>query len=1034
MSVHKELELEREICETLQAQGWVYSPTDAGYDRGLAVFPADVIGWLEDTQPDRLARVVKPGSPTKSTDERKLIERVVTELQRDLRAGGGVLGVLRGGFKMGASGTLDMMQSKPETTDNPTTQARYDANRLRVMRQVHYADDQRSIDLVFFINGIPVATAELKTENTQSVEIAKHQYRQDRLPKEKGREHRLLDYRSGALVHFAVSEDEVWMTTKLAGTATHFLPFNRGNEDDGAGNPANPDGWKTAYLWDRVLQRDAWIGILARFMFVDVKTRTDQVTGRQSKEATLIFPRFHQWEAVTEIEKAVTVDGAGEKYLVQHSAGSGKTNTIAWTAHRMARLQVDNRKAFDTVIVVTDRNVLDVQLQEAIRQLDKKDIVVTVDEKTTREAGKSKSGVLASALETGKLIVVVTIQTFPFVLNELSASSALRGRKFAVIADEAHSSQSGQVSTELRKVLSAQEIAEAEDGGGIDVEATLLAEMSARAAAENISFFAFTATPKAKTLELFGQVPAGGDKPEPFHLYSMKQAIEEGFIIDVLRGYRSYRMSFEIGAHDRRAAETEVEKTEASKRVMQWVKLNPKTIGDKAAIMVEHFNTQVKRLLEGTAKAMVVTDSRVAAIKYKRAMDEYIASRKLSLRTLVAFSGTVEDEDELGPGEFTEARLNPGAGDLRRAFMLDDNKVMIVANKFQTGFDQPLLCAMYVDKQLSGITAVQTLSRLNRTHRTRNGVVKDASMTHVVDFVNDPAEIQEAFQVYYRDAHVETRTDENLVHDVLATLDSAAIYTQDEVDTLVRVVMTEGTGDGSKVNSKIAAGLAPAKERFRRRLEEAELREDKIALDELSKFRKDVGSFTNLYDFMSQIFDYSDADIEKKARYLRLLAPHLREHRVREEIDLSGIELTRLQITDRGQTDISLADDRVALRGTTSVGSGTPKDPQHVALLEVIQFLNEHIGLAASASEGWVRSMTATAEGNEQLVAQARANSLTQFEDSPDLDELILDVASENQEAHSKVVDFLYSDDPSKRSFKRALVRLMWEELRDEAA
>ncbi|MGV9768304.1 type I restriction endonuclease subunit R [Microbacterium sp. NPDC003461] len=1033
MAQHNEIEYEREICEYLEANGWLYSRDDKGYDRTRALYPEDVFAWLKAANPDALARVIKLESKDVEKQKAQLLDRLAAELDKSMTAGGGTLNVLRNGFKFLNSGQLQVAQFKPETTLNAAALEKYEGMRLRVVRQVHYAPgDNRSIDLVFFVNGLPVATAELKTENTQSIENAKNQYKRDRLPKEKnGATHALLGFGTRALVHFAVSEDEVWMTTKLDGERTHFLPFNRGTEDGGAGNPLNPDGWKTWYLWERVFQKDALLAILGRFMYVKHESRIDPKTGKTTKTASLRFPRFHQWEAVEKLGSAVAEEGVGKRYLIQHSAGSGKTDSIAWTAHRMARLQVDNQKVFDSVIVVTDRTVLDAQLQDAVRQLDKQDIVVTVDEKTTRAAGTSKSGVLAQALATGKLVIVVTIQTFPFVLEEVRKNKGLKGKRFAVIADEAHSSQSGQVAAKLKAVLSADEAKELEDGGEIDIEAVLAAEMSERANSENISFFAFTATPKSKTLELFGRVPDGGDKPEPFHLYTMKQAIEEGFIIDVLRGYHSFKMIFELGEKAAGGRDHEVDQARAAKEIMQWVRVNPQTISQKAAVIVEHFSRNVAHLLEGEAKAMVVAPSRKAAVRYKLAIDEYIAKKGLGYKTLVAFSGSVVDE-ESGPDEFTEASMNPGAGDLREAFRDENCRVMIVANKFQTGFDQPLLCAMYVDKQLSGITAVQTLSRLNRTHVTRGGVVKDASMTQVVDFVNDPKEIQAAFEPYFVGAHVEETTDPNLVHDLLAKLDMAGIYTQDEVEQTVNVMLTEGVGAGSKVNSKLAAVLGPAKDRFRGRWQAAVDSDDKVERELLELFRKDVGSFIRLYDFMSQVFDYGDTDIAKKHIYLRLLAPHLRTEQLIPGIDFSDIELTKLQLRDEGKVDVSLTGGE-ALK-PVGVGGGEARDPKMVALAEVLQLLNERFGHPDAHNESWLQEVTQSLLDDKQLVTQARTNTPTQFADSPDFEDALTAAVTDTHESHAKLVDFFFSTDPATAQVKKALLRYFYEAARGEAA
>lgn len=1012
---HKEIAFEKEIAEHLAAHGWYYSPTDAGYDRQRALFPDDVLGWLADTQPDQLAKVVKAGGDT-AKQQAQLLDRIVKVLDTPMNNGGGTLNLLRKGFSH-LSAKFSMCEFRPESTLNAKRNADYAAVRLRVMRQVHFSTaDQRSVDLVFFVNGLPVATAELKTEFTQTVFDAITQYKTSRLPKDPATGMRQPLFVSGAraLVHFAVSDDEVWMTTQLAGQTTHFLPFNRGTEDGGAGNPLNPAGPRTAYLWERVLGRDAWLNILGRLMYIKHESRTDPISGKTTKSSSLRFPRFHQWEAVTELTAAVTAEGVGHRYLIQHSAGSGKTDSIAWTAHRMARLQVDNRKVFDSVIVVTDRNVLDAQLQDAIKQIDNDaGIVVAIDRAEAAKSGevKSKSGLLAKVLVEGKLIIVVTIQTFPFAMADIRNNKGLAGKKFAVIADEAHSSQSGEIAAKLKAVLTAEEIDEIGQGKEIDIEAVLAAEATERAASANISYFAFTATPKAKTLELFGREPAPGELPVPFHVYTMRQAIEEGYILDVLTGYHSFKLAFEVGRNA--GGEDEVDQAKATKEVMRWVKLNPQTIAQKAAIIVEHFRANVAHLLDGHAKAMVVTDSRKAAVRYKLAIDKYVGEMGYRYGTLVAFSGSVSDP-ESGPDDFTEANMNPGVHDLRTAFGGDEYKVMIVANKFQTGFDQPLLCAMYVDRILSGVTAVQTLSRLNRTYRTPSGTAKAAADTQVLDFVNEPEAIREAFEPYYTDAFLETATDPNLVHDLSAKLDTFGIYTQAEIDQCADAEVKR------LGHHALAAAIDPGRKRFAERYQAALIHNsgegDKAALAELDMFRKDVGSFVRLYDFMSQIIDYGDPGLEKKQIYLRNLDRVIQPDNYTAPIDLSDVVLKKVKQVDRGRVDIGLGV-RVGLSGLTAAGSGEKRDPKMVAFQQVLDRLNDLFGSEdftenqrASFLEALLRSLL----DDPALVQQAKVNSAKQFTESPDFDDAVTGAVADNQGAHQKMSDYFFTNAPGR--------------------
>jgi type I restriction enzyme R subunit len=1020
MADYNEIKFEQEIAEHLAAHGWLYSRTDEGYDRERALFPDDIFGWLEETQPAELAKVIKNSS---TTERSQVLDRLMKVLDTPLESGGGTLNVLRKGFSH-ISARFELAQFRPESTLNPATVERYQKMRLRVMRQVHYSTaTNHSLDLVLFVNGLPVATLELKTDFTQAITDAIAQYKKNRLIRDPttGKPQPLFGFGTRALVHFAVSNDEVWMTTKLAGDKTYFLPFNRGALDGGAGNPPASEGKSaTAYLWEDIFDRDNWLAILGRFLHLETKTSRDPISGEVQKATTLLFPRFHQWNAVSKLIQAVTTEGPGHRYLIQHSAGSGKTNSIAWTAHRLARLQVENTKVFDSVIVVTDRTVLDAQLQEAIKQIDNDAGIVTAIEidEARKQGSTSKSGMLAKALTSGKLIIVVTIQTFPFAMREIRENAGLKGKRFAVIADEAHSSQTGRTAADLKAVLTADEIKDLEDGGEIDVEALLAADASERAESSNISYFAFTATPKAKTLELFGRVPDGAELPEPFHVYTMKQAIEEGFILDVLRGYQSFQLAFRVaGAAE---SETEVDQAEATKRVKQWVKLNPQTIAQKSALIVEHFRENVTAQLEGHAKAMVVADSRLAAIRYKREIDKYVASKGYDIGTLVAFSGSISDA-EYGIEDATEASLNPGAGDLRKAFEGDDRKVMIVANKFQTGFDQPLLCGMYVDRRLAGVTAVQTLSRLNRTYRTPAGQVKDT--TTVVDFVNQPEDIQTAFEPYFTDAYLETATDPNLVWDVASKLDIAGIYEQSDLDAVVDAWVF------GKGNQALDSAFAPAKTRYTTRHDVAVAADDKAELDALAIFRKDLGTFVRIYDFMSQIIDYGSAELEKRSIFYRLFDKRLHDGTDKDDIDLSSLSLVAVRQVDKGKSDIDLGA-RIGLKGLTEAGSDSKKDPKLVALQEVIDRLNDLFGaeeFSHSQPESFVRALIDRMLENEALVQQAKVNTIKQFAESPDFDEAVVDAVSDNQGAHNKIADYFFSGAPGRPTLVLALAKAFHE-------
>jgi type I restriction enzyme, R subunit len=1042
MADHKEVVFESEICEHLAAKGWLYSANDAGYDRERALFPEDVFAWLDETQQPAYTKALKAaGSPS------KFLDVLTTALDKPLEHGGGTLNILRNGVNYIGGGRLKLAQFRPETSLNSTTNEHYAAMRVRVMRQVHFSTaDQRSIDLVFFVNGLPVATVELKTDFTQSLDEAISQYRKHRHPQTNGRAEPLLSFGHRALVHFAVSNDLAAMTTRLEGDRTHFLPFNVGHES-GAGNPPGTDGRSaTAYLWERVWQNDAWLTIIGRLMIVETKQEWDVATGTSVRRTSMLFPRFHQWEAVTNLVEAVREEGVGQRYLIEHSAGSGKTNTIAWTAHRLARLHQNDHKVFDSVIVVVDRTVLDGQLQEAIRQIDGSGkIVATISPEDVRKAGaKSKSGLLATALKNGELIIAVTVQTFPFALDEIRADSSLRGRSFAVIADEAHSSQSGQISSKLKAVLTAEEITEIEDGGSVDVEAILAAEMTERAESQNISYFAFTATPKNKTLELFGRKGPDG-KPTEFHLYSMRQAIEEGYILDVLRGYQSYDTALRIAGRAESGNGGEVEEASARKGLMRWVKLHPTNISQKVQIIVEHFHINVAHLLDGAAKAMVVTDSRKAAVKYKKAIDAYIAKRaaqdpSYAYHTLVAFSGSVamaEDEEwtaDWGPrpgkgDDLTESNLNPGSGsDLAAAFKGSTYAIMVVANKFQTGFDQPLLSAMYVDKRLSGVTAVQTLSRLNRTHRTAGGERK--RKTFVIDFVNKPDDIRSAFEPYFTNATLETETDPYVVVHLATKLAQAGIYSEEQVRTIAGLWVTH------RGNNALSAAISPAQHAFGRRYAKAIGEGDTIALNTLDLFRKDVSTFVRLYDFMSQIVDYGDPYLEMLSIFLRLLERVIAESAWTAEVDLSDVVLVGVQHTKGIAVDISLTGDG-ALKGISAAGTGSKKEPKYVALQVVIDRMNDLFGaesFSQSQTRGFIESLLQQLLADAELVQQTRVNSKKQFMESQDFQAAVTEAVVDNQNAQNVMADYFFSEGHGIKGVVLALADAFYEAALDQSA
>jgi len=904
-----------------------------------------------------------------------------------------------------ARGTIRLAQFKPSLAENEDTLAKYAANRLRVIRQVRYStSNENSIDLVLSLNGIPVATAELKTDFTQSIGDAIDQYKFDRPPRPKGQAAEpLLTFLSGALVHFAVSNSEVHMATRLEGPETRFLPFNQG-DDGGKGNPPNPRGHRTCYLWEQIWQRESWLEILGRYLVAE-RDKKKQITA-------ILFPRYHQLDVTRKLVVAVYQEGPGRKYLIQHSAGSGKTNSIAWTAHFLADLHdAKNEKVFSTVIVVSDRTVIDEQLQEAIFDFERTTGVVA----TITNEESSKSAALAKALDEKKKIVVCTIQTFPFALAAVRERAATEGKTFAVIADEAHSSQTGEAASKLKQVLTAEELQELTDGGDVSTEDVLAAQMAVRAKEDGISYFAFTATPKAKTLELFGRRPkadqpaSDDNKPLPFHVYSMRQAIEEGFILDVLKNYTPYKLAFRLANGGQEIDEKEVERDAAMKGIMRWVRLHEYNISQRVQIVVEHFRANVAPLLNGKAKAMVVLGSRVEAVRWKLAIDKYIQRQSYKIGTLVAFSGEVNDK-ESGPEPFTETSktLNPTlhGRDIRKAFDTDEHQILLVANKFQTGFDQKLLCGMYVDRRLAGIQAVQTLSRLNRSCDGKD-------TTYVLDFVNSEDEILKAFRSYHTTAELSGVTDPNLIFDLRAKLDATGHYDDHEVDRVVTVELNPKAKQG-----ELLAALEPVVDRLMRRfkalqekLRVARDRKDEKAVKEaqeeiaaLVQFKGDLGAFQRAYAFLSQIFDYQNTAIEKRAIFYKRLLPHLEFGREREGIDLSKLKLTHHALKSQGQRNVPIAsDERELLAPMTETGGGAVQDKEKGRLSEIIEKVNGLFDGELTDDDQLIyvnNVLKGKLLESDILVEQAANNTKEQFSASPDLAKELVNAIMDAFAAH----------------------------------
>ncbi len=1078
MAKDNELTFQNDMIRQLVANGWLLGSPE-NYNRELALYEEDVLGFVKDTQNEQWQKfsALYPNDP-----EQKFLERVASQLNKaDPNAANkemrtfGTLGVLRNELR--DRGTrFSLCQFKPEHDLNPDTLARYKQNRLRVVPELVYspwATDEHEaetgvrakkwrIDLVLFVNGLPVATLELKSEFKQAVQNAIKQYKTTRFsidPITKKYEP-LLTFKRGALVHFAVSQYEVYMATRLEGDDTFFLPFNKGTKEGGAGNdvPDDINQYATDYLWNEVLLPDNLLKILARFVHLQIEEKEDW-EGRKYKKETLIFPRYHQWDVVNKLIAAAKTEGSGNKYLVQHSAGSGKSNSIAWSAHQLSSIFDSNgNKQFNSVIVVTDRTVLDDQLQDTIIQFEHKEGVVA---RINRKAGEgSKSEKLAKALEQATPIIIVTIQTFPHMLKAIEDNVSLKERHYAVIADEAHSSQTGSTARQLKEVLMID--AKEESDKELTSEDILDAAVASRRASSNLSYFAFTATPKTKTLELFGRVskpdePASKTNlPKAFHVYSMRQAIEEGFILDVLRNYTNYKAAYKL-ALKVQSNEDEVESKKAKVKLNQWVRLHDYNISQKVQVIVEHFKGNVMWLLGGQAKAMVVTSSRKEAVRYKLAFDKYIADKGYEkLYSMIAISGEVEfDEkdpsvDGLLGKKFSEANMNPGlkGRDMRKAFDTDDYQVMIVANKFQTGFDQPKLCAMYVDKKLGGVECVQTLSRLNRIYPG-----KEESGTYVLDFFNEPDEILKSFQPYYQTAELDDVSDPDLIFDLHDKLRAESIFQWHEVEQFCKEFFVK-----NKSNAAIANICKPAIDRWQKRYKSAieayseanemykrtmqtgdavlianaekSLKECKQEKDRLEILKKDLGTYVRFYEFMSQIVDYDNKDLEKLSLFARKLRPMLRETIIDEdEIDLSNIELSHYRLSKIRQQHLELKEDSGEYKLNPGEGGGTakPKNKKEELLSQIIQQLNEIFvtdDLTDKDLVNYANTIRDKVRENKLVMKQIEANTPEQAM-LGDFTRAVDDAVMDSGDAHQNQMKQLLSDPDKASSLVKAVFDLL---------
>jgi type I restriction enzyme R subunit len=1009
---HYESTLEKLITEHLVEHDW-HQGNKSNYNREFGLDLDELKIFISSTQSDEWDRL-KALHGGEENSWRKFSERLSKELE-----GRGTIDVLRKGIvDLGVKFSLAYFVPAHDIT--PENREKYNANRVTITRQIKMSETNvgDSIDLVFFLNGIPVATAELKSQTaSQNVKHAIKQFRYDRKPND-------LIFRSRSLVNFAIDENDVFMTTQLKGVSTTFLPFNQGSagagKAGGMGNPHNPLGEKTRYFWHEVLQRDNWLRILGSYIHVSYKV--DEATGKKTGEKNVIFPRFHQWHSVETMVNETSKSGPGVNRLAQHSAGSGKSNTISWLAHRLSVLHTpgtidsnsalaskgigSNEPLFDKVIVVTDRRVLDQQLRDTVASFDHQPGSIV----SIREDAGSKNAQLRSALETkATRIVITTIQTFPVVAK---SATDLAGTRFAIIVDEAHSGQSGDTAKDLKLVLGggnskdALQAAEEFDSMNTTVEESfedlLEKSLSARGKAENITFFAFTATPKSKTLELFGEkvVAETGDPVYvAFHQYSMKQAIEEAYILDVLKNYTTYKTYYKL-ANELGENDVEVPKSKAASALARYASLHPTNLSQKAEIIVEHFRVNTAKKIDGSAKAMVVTRSRLHAVRYKQAIDAYIAEKNYKdVRTLVAFSGTVYDPDVSG-SEYTEHLMNAIKSSAIPEEFAKSYQVLVVAEKFQTGFDQPLLHTMYVDKKLNGIAAVQTLSRLNRIH-------PDKEDTFILDFVNDAEEIQEAFKPYYEETTA-VPTDPNILFNLQQRIIDAKIIHLDEMRLAVDGIL-KATTAGS---SALKANTDTAVERWN-------------LLDDESKadFKSLCRNYVYAYSFLSQIVPYKSSDLEELYYYTKMLERRLLLGTGGGTVDIDdSVVLTHLRTEITAQNvDLSLSSgSEEPLDPSVSETTGSKKEDDKELLSRLIADLNERFGLnLTDADRIWFEQQQQHYANDPDLMEVARANDYDNFE--MHFVPLVADGLIERHEANEDLFKAFFNQPDFQRMMTRAL-------------
>jgi type I restriction enzyme R subunit len=994
MAIHTESTFESAIIEYLTNHGW-FKGNAYDFNSEIALDKNAVLEFIQTSQPKEW-ELLK--SYYKEEAENKFIQRLFKEL--DLR---GMLDVIRHGIT--DSGVkFKLAYFKPDSGLNPDTLKQYSLNKRYVTRQVYYSSkNKKSIDLLLSLNGLPIATIELKNHFTgQRVSDAIEQYKTSRDPKEL-----LFQFKKRAIVHFTVDPDEVYFTTKLESSNTRFYPFNKGF-NNGAGNPPANDyiTYRSAYFWEDILAVDSWTEIIGRYIHLQKEEYT--VEGKRYYKESMLFPRFHQLGVVRKLIADARTNGSGQRYLIEHSAGSGKSNSIAWLAYRLSSLyDAFDKKIFDSVVVITDRNVLDQQLQNTIYQFEHKSgVVQRIDENSQQ---------LAEAITKGVSIIITTLQKFPFALNHLSE---IPNRKYAVIIDEAHSSQGGEASRRMTEALVGKDVSleesekvESEIEAGVQDEDDYIREIiQKRGPQKNISLFAFTATPKPKTLEVFGKKDAEG-KPIPFHLYSMRQAIEEGFILDVLKNYTTYETYYRFSKTIE--DDPELNKKKAVKAIARFASFHPTNLAQKTEVMVEHFRQVTMKKIGGKAKAMVVTASRKHALKFYLEFKDYIKEKGYKgIRPLVAFSGSLTDD--LFPAGITEAQLNKfGEKELPEKFATAEYQVLLVADKYQYGFDQPLLHTMYVDKKLSGVKAVQTLSRLNRTCPGKED-------TFILDFANDRQTIIDSFQPYYEMTMMSEPTDPNHLYDLKGKTDSAQVYFQSEVDAFSKIFYKPGSASVGD-QGKLYAFIDPAVDRFKQFDEEKQ-----------DEFKKSLTSFIRIYSFLSQIMPFHDVELEKLYSFGRFLLTKLPKVDYTERLKLDNevaLEYYRLQKIAEGDLVLQVQG-KHELGPVTEAGIAREKEEKD-KLSNIINLLNEKYGFDFTDQDRlYFDQIEQALYENDELKIRAKNNPIENFKYA--FDEVFIQTLIDRMDSNQEIFDKIMVNSEFKEDVKNWLTKKIYERFKED--